>query len=134
MWGLNLLGLRYWHRAVEFSEDLRAISYRFHSDQEHVSNVRVDDPIRGQTGRDIFLAGRWRSFTLRLNHLIRIPVEHEPWPLYAATARGRVLTARGTLDLPFSTTSRSSSTHLGRMSKLPPRDRLVVNDWHRSVA
>lgn len=35
--------------------------------------------------RDVWLTGRWRAYTHRLGRLLVTPVEHEPWPLAAAT-------------------------------------------------
>jgi uncharacterized protein YqjF (DUF2071 family) len=32
-----------------------------------------------------FLTGRWRAFTRVMGQLLALPVEHEPWPLHAAS-------------------------------------------------
>jgi hypothetical protein len=34
---------------------------------------------------DVWLTGRWRAYTRHLGSLLVTPVEHEPWPLRAAT-------------------------------------------------
>lgn len=38
--------------------------------------------------RDALLIGRWRAFTMVGDHLWQVPVEHEPWPVHAATLLG----------------------------------------------
>lgn len=37
---------------------------------------------------EVWLTSRWRSYTAHLGRLIVTPVEHEPWPLRAATLEG----------------------------------------------
>ncbi|MEU3839460.1 DUF2071 domain-containing protein [Streptomyces sp. NPDC028635] len=46
--------------------------------------VRPGDPIR-PTERDVWLTSRWRAYTRRYGLLWQTPVEHEPWPLRAAS-------------------------------------------------
>lgn len=33
-----------------------------------------------------FLTGRWNAFTMVAGRLLRVPIEHEPWPLHTARA------------------------------------------------
>jgi uncharacterized protein YqjF (DUF2071 family) len=50
----------------------------------HDIRVRVGDPCQ-PSALDHWLTGRWRAWTMIAGRLARVPVEHEPWPLYDAT-------------------------------------------------
>ncbi|MER6074363.1 DUF2071 domain-containing protein [Streptomyces sp. NPDC001817] len=46
--------------------------------------VRPGEPVR-PSPRDVWLTSRWRAFTRGRGVLWQTPVEHEPWPLRAAS-------------------------------------------------
>ncbi|MFD7992628.1 YqjF family protein [Streptomyces mexicanus] len=62
--------------------------------------VRPGRPIERPTERDVWLTSRWRAYTRRLGLLWETPVEHEPWPLAAATAEVLEETLTATAGLP----------------------------------
>ncbi|MFE9450870.1 YqjF family protein [Streptomyces sp. NPDC006739] len=64
--------------------------------------VRPGAPIGRPTRRDVWPTSRWRASTRRLGMLWETPVEHEPWPLAAATVEvlEETLTAAAGLPAP----------------------------------
>jgi uncharacterized protein len=52
----------------------------------HRIEVRHDpESVSASADLDHFLTGRWRAFSRPLGRLVVVPVEHEPWPLHAAS-------------------------------------------------
>jgi hypothetical protein len=55
----------------------------------HRIEVRPGAPLGDELSeRDEALLGRWRAFTEVAGHLVQVPVEHQPWPVHAATLVG----------------------------------------------
>jgi uncharacterized protein YqjF (DUF2071 family) len=61
----------------------RRVGASAHSD----IRIQVGEPIPAAqlTAADHFLTGRWRAFSRRAGRTFVTPVEHQPWPLHAAT-------------------------------------------------
>lgn len=63
-------------------------------------DVTVGDPLTRQERTPLVeaLTGRWNAYCGRAGRLLRVPVEHEPWPLHHATAgvHGELLDRPGT--------------------------------------
>lgn len=55
---------------------------------------------------DVWLTGRWRAYSWHLGRLLETPVEHEPWPLSAATVEGMHETLSASFSLPVARTDR----------------------------
>jgi uncharacterized protein len=53
---------------------------------------------------DVWLTGRWRAYSWHLGRLLETPVEHEPWPLSAATVEGMHETLSASFGLPVART------------------------------
>ncbi|MFP5320175.1 MAG: YqjF family protein [Acidimicrobiia bacterium] len=70
---------------VEAGETLVYQSRRLIGDAHHRIEVRPGEPAGDLPERDALLIGRWRAFTRRAGRLLEVPVEHEPWPVHAAT-------------------------------------------------
>ena len=52
----------------------------------HRIEVRPGAPLGDDVSeRDAALLGRWRAFSEVAGRLVQVPVEHEPWPVHAAT-------------------------------------------------
>ncbi|UNX55257.1 DUF2071 domain-containing protein [Georgenia sp. TF02-10] len=66
------------------------------------ATVRVGAEITAPTALVNFLTGRWNAFTRQAGRLWRVPAEHDPWPLHAASAVADVgeLVAAGGLPAP----------------------------------
>lgn len=70
---------------VEAAETVVYQSRRLSGDAHHRIEVRPGDRVEQLPERDAQLLGRWRAFTRRAGRLLAVPVEHEPWPVHAAT-------------------------------------------------
>ena len=70
---------------VEAGETIVYESRRLIGDADHRIEVRPGDPVVPLPERDALLIGRWRAYTRRAGRLLEVPVEHEPWPVHAAT-------------------------------------------------
>lgn len=59
------------------------------SSASYVIEVRPGMPLgEDLCARDASLLGRWRAFSEVYGHLVQVPVEHQPWPVHAATLVG----------------------------------------------
>lgn len=87
----SLLGVPYrWSRTSLVHDDSTvtylADRHRPHRGGRLEMQVEIGDPLPAPPGKlETFLVGRWRAFTRRLGTTVCVPVEHEPWPLAAAT-------------------------------------------------
>jgi uncharacterized protein YqjF (DUF2071 family) len=63
-------------------------------------DVRPRQPLLEPTPLDVWLTGRWRAYSWHLGRLLETPVEHEPWPLSAATLEGLHETIAASFGLP----------------------------------
>jgi uncharacterized protein YqjF (DUF2071 family) len=89
------LGLAYaWSPRMRWARRGRVVEYAAHRRVppagRPVSRVRVEvgeQLAPGELGDlDHFLTGRWRAYHVLGGRLLVTPVEHEPWPLWRATA------------------------------------------------
>lgn len=46
--------------------------------------VHAGEPVPPYDALSNFLTGRWNAYFFRLGRLWRVPIEHEPWPLFEA--------------------------------------------------
>lgn len=70
---------------VEAGQTIVYESRRLIGDADHRIEVRPGEPADHLAERDALLIGRWRAYTRRAGRLLEVPVEHEPWPVHAAT-------------------------------------------------
>lgn len=63
-------------------------------------DVRPGQPLAAPSPMDVWLTGRWRAYSRHLGRLLETPVEHEPWPLSAATLDGMHETLTARIGLP----------------------------------
>ncbi|MFD1718902.1 YqjF family protein [Georgenia deserti] len=89
---LRAVGLRYvWSRtAVRVRAEYLAVT-----SERRDGRGRMQASIRVREREDLdplatFLTGRWSAYVRRFGHLLRIDIEHPPWPLYRADARADV--------------------------------------------
>lgn len=90
-----MAGLRYRRAEGRVTRNGSVLSYGFRLPEHRrgqptfVARVEAGSGLgAGERGRLAdALTGRWNAYTERSGRLIRVPVEHEPWPLYAASAR-----------------------------------------------
>ncbi|MFC7403346.1 YqjF family protein [Citricoccus sp. GCM10030269] len=97
---LGSLGLPYEHSHSAVSMDSSRWVYRFgtphwlrsHRDDWFQAAVDVGLPLEATERTPLVesITGRWSAYHRRGRVLWRTPVEHEPWPLHAATASGRL--------------------------------------------
>jgi uncharacterized protein YqjF (DUF2071 family) len=93
---LRTLGLPYRHSGARVVGRGRTHSYRFTQRSDPpgrplfaaVVGVGGDLDDRDRTPLVDSLTGRWNAYAVRFGRLLRVPVEHEPWPLRTA-ALGR---------------------------------------------
>lgn len=91
---LRTLGLPYRHADARVSREGATFSYRFARRPDLPSRpllaarVDVGDIAPEVERRPLIdsLTGRWNAYTRRAGRLIRVPVEHEPWRLFTASA------------------------------------------------
>ncbi|MEV0976253.1 DUF2071 domain-containing protein [Streptomyces sp. NPDC049915] len=87
MLAARAVGVPYHQGTLRVSMDGDVVSYtgsRWGGDVAYRLVVRPGDPIR-PTERDVWLTSRWRAYSRRYGMLWQTPVEHEPWPLQAAS-------------------------------------------------
>ncbi|KAA1428650.1 YqjF family protein [Nocardioides antri] len=58
---------------------------RVGASQSYRLQTRPGASIHEPSGLEVWLSGRWRAYTKHLGRLLVTPVEHEPWPLRAAS-------------------------------------------------
>lgn len=99
VWALRALGLPYVHsRADAVREGRDRYLYRFRlpgdTRERPLFGLRIEagPPLAAGDRTPLVnsLTGRWNAYAQRAGRLLRVPVEHEPWPLHAAeVVRGR---------------------------------------------
>ncbi len=88
-----LLGVPYRYRPARIVRADGVVRYWFGGTHDHHLEVTVGEAIKNPGELDVFLTARWTAFTQRLGRLLRFPVDHPPWPLYAATVTGSMVGA-----------------------------------------
>jgi uncharacterized protein YqjF (DUF2071 family) len=63
-------------------------------------DVRPGERLLEPAPRDVWLTGRWRAYSWHAGRLLETPVEHEPWPLSAATLEGMHESLSASFGLP----------------------------------
>ncbi|WP_128374373.1 YqjF family protein [Streptomyces cavernae] len=107
MLGARAIGAPYNQGRLSVSSDrpANAVSYagsRWGGAPSYRLVVRPGEPI-APTDRDVWLTSRWRAYTRRFGMVWETPVEHEPWPLSAATVDGLEETLTTAAGLPAPT-------------------------------
>jgi uncharacterized protein len=83
----GLVGARYHAGRLRIERDGGAVTYsgsRTGGGPTYRLVVRPEARI-GPSDLDTWLTGRWRAYTRHLGRLLVTPIEHEPWPLQAAS-------------------------------------------------
>jgi uncharacterized protein YqjF (DUF2071 family) len=94
-WALRSAGVQYRfaHARHERSGTRRSYGFRRPGDPSGrpllAARVEVGEALAVEEHAGLLdsLTGRWNAYARRAGHLLRLPVEHEPWLLHAATAR-----------------------------------------------
>lgn len=88
---IGRLGMPYYGARLSVEQHDDTIRYRGHRLRGRSSKgprydltVRAAADEQAQTELEIFLTGRWHTYTKRLAFLGRFDIEHEPWPLHRA--------------------------------------------------
>lgn len=95
--GGRALGMPYRFRAAAMRERAdgtagRTVEHRFHDGRRWRSLVvRPGAPISRPSPLEVLLTGRWNAYARPAGRLLRLPAEHEPWPLQRATISGDLL-------------------------------------------
>ena len=75
----------YAHMDVEEGQVVRYRSQRREKPEiGHDISVRPGDPCTSPSELDHWLTGRWRAYSTVAGRLTRVPVQHQPWPLWDA--------------------------------------------------
>jgi uncharacterized protein YqjF (DUF2071 family) len=102
MLAARAIGAPYHQGTLRVSADGDTVAYsgsRWWGDASYRLVVRPGDPVT-PTERDVWLISRWRAYTRGLGCLWETPVEHEPWPLAAATVEALEETLTTAAGLP----------------------------------
>lgn len=66
----------------------------------HDISVRPGEPCASPSELDHWLTGRWRAYSTPAGRLTRVPVQHQPWPLWEAELVELEQTLLGAVGLP----------------------------------
>lgn len=66
----------------------------------HDISVRPGEPYASPSELDHWLTGRWRAYSTPAGRLTRVPVQHQPWPLWEAELVELEQTLLGAVGLP----------------------------------
>ena len=66
----------------------------------HDISVRPGEPCASPSELDHWLTGRWRAYSTPAGRLTRVPVQHQPWPLWDAEVVELEQTLLGAVGLP----------------------------------
>ena len=83
----SLYGVNYQFADMEVEEG-PVVRYRSQRRERpeigHDISVRPGDPCPSPSELDHWLTGRWRAYSTIAGRLTRVPVQHQPWPLWEA--------------------------------------------------
>lgn len=89
-----LLGVPYRWSRTSVVQNGTTVGYRARRHRPHRQGlldmqVEVGEALATPPGElETFLVGRWRAFTNHLGAMMRVPVQHAPWPLASAELAG----------------------------------------------
>src|SRR5215212_6452127 len=99
----SLYGVPYDFADMEVEEG-QVVRYRSQRREKpeigHDISVRPGDPCASPSELDHWLTGRWRAYSTIAGRLTKVPVQHQPWPLWDAEVVELEQTLLGAAGLP----------------------------------